>query len=154
MLNVKILIFLLLFSPFGAYSAINPQVYPQTFKSWKSGIIVAHKNRIARLQNMVLQSQRSSVSQSEREKTKRKRLKAFVKQAKDDLKLAKGLSFDHYVAVYLEKHKSNQDFMKKLAKKMSVDEITQLLLYLPGGQSWMARPSPKKTSKMVNLKER
>ena len=138
MLNVKLLIFLVLFTPLGAMSAINPQVYPQTFKSWKSSIIVSHKNRIARLQNMVLQSQRSSVSQSEREKNKRKRLKAFVKQAKDDLKLAKGLTFDHYVAVYLEKHKSNQDFMKKLAKKMSINEVTQLLLYLPGGRvGWL-----------------
>ncbi len=154
MLNVKLLIFLVLFSGLGVNAATNPQVYPQTYKSWKSSIIVSHKNRIARLKNMILQSERSSVSQSAREKTKRKRLKAFVKQAKDDLKLAKGLSFDHYVAVYLEKHKSNQEFMKNLAKKMSVDEITQLLLYLPGGQTWMARPSPKKTSKMVDLKER
>lgn len=153
-MNVKLLIFLVLFSLSGAHAATNPQVYPQTFKAWKSSIIVSHKNRIARLKNMILQSQRSSVSQSEREKNKRKRLRAFVKQSKDDLKLAQGLSFDHYVAVYLEKHKSNQEFMKKLAQKMSVDEVTQLLLYLPGGQSWMARPTPKKTSKMVDLKER
>lgn len=154
MLNVKLLVFLTLFTCLGAHAAINPQVYPQTFKVWKSSIIVSHKNRIARLDNMILQSKKSSVSMSELEQKKRKRLKAFIKQAKDDLKLAQGLSFDHYVAVYLEKHKSNQEFMKSLAKKMSVDEITQLLLYLPGGQTWMARPSPNKTSKMVNLNER
>lgn len=137
--------------------AKNPSPEPFSFQRWKDQQVVEARNHVVRLTNRMhlLKTGRYKVDKetlplldeqdeklykelkvlgedqnAERagaEKLLLKSVEARMKMAIENLQIAKDLTIDDYIAVYLSAYSENTEALSRLVERLSKDEILNLL---------------------------
>ncbi|MBL7688335.1 MAG: hypothetical protein JNJ49_09890 [Bdellovibrionaceae bacterium] len=134
-----------------------------TFQAWKTTRLEEARNTIERLQleaaldrlppvdrspgekTVVVKSTTDAAPASSRSGVRVLRPEQRLNQAKINFEIAKELSIHDYIAVYLSQYSSRAS-MLEVAKKMSPDEVAELLLALRGVQTPTVPIEPSATS--------
>lgn len=110
-----------------------------SFQTWKNQQVMKSQNRMVELANKALMTKTNQapmpniehqVSAIDDNDSTLEDLSKNLKQAQQDLQISQELEFEDYLTVYLSQLGADKVSLKRLAEKLTTDQVTQTLLYL------------------------
>lgn len=122
------------------------------FDTWKKLQTMQAQNHVVRLTNEILlkkntQTEAGTDTSWGTESNELESLNDKLKQAKEDLQVAQELEFEDYLAVYLTQFGSDEKMLRKVADKLTPEQVTKTLIYLQRYRSEGQAKAPKATTK-------